>query len=707
MNSQKIRNRLFKAGFALPSVMIASLILISVLIVSITGMSALRVALKNQYYGQLAQAAAEAGVEYAKSCLKANNGVATWSGSSLKINTDCRGNETLDCPPSNNNTSCYVVINGNIQTFFTVSAPIIDKDGKAGSIVSNGYAELSRAGGAGQPWRTFSRTAPQLKYTIPLPTISASGSGLNYRADDNYYYYVFTTPGAPTFTVTGGTLVADVLVVGGGGSGGVGAIGSNAGGGGGGGAVVYAANQSLTSGTYTATVGAGGASQTVTSTAGNNGSLSSFVGGSISVSAAGGGGGGASSSTTLSLAAGSNGASGGGGGSSTANGTTSGGTASAGFAGGTGNGSNTVASRAGGGGGGAGSIGAAAATGVGGNAGSGSTTYTSWGTATSGLIGALVSSTYYLGAGGGGGSLGATAGTSTGGTAGTAGNTTATASSSAASNSGAGSGGTNGGASGTGGSGVVALRFARNAINNKVVPTGLSSTNLVLFLDASNKASYPGSGSTWYDLSGNNNNATLFGSPVYSTSNGGILTFSSTSNQYASVNHAASLAFSSTTSMTLIALIKINNLGPNQILAKATNDIPQPYDFYINNTGNVVFRTGDGTSTDTSTSSATLTSGNWAAVAARSIYNSPNNYSNQQNTLRYTASPTGYFFSASNTTLATIARSDGAQALLIGKNNSGSVQLDADVGMIAVYNTSLSFAQMTEVINAFRYRYNI
>jgi hypothetical protein len=30
-------------------------------------MSALRVSLKNQYYGQLAQLAAEAGVEYAKS----------------------------------------------------------------------------------------------------------------------------------------------------------------------------------------------------------------------------------------------------------------------------------------------------------------------------------------------------------------------------------------------------------------------------------------------------------------------------------------------------------------------------------------------------------------------------------------------------------------------------------------------------------------
>jgi len=705
MNNQKNSNKLFRAGFALPSVMIASLVLISVLLVSVTGMSTLRVALKNQYYGQLAQLAAEAGVEYAKSCLKLNNGVASWSGSTLKVNTDCRGNELTDCPPSSSNSSCYVVNNGKIQSYFTVSSPAINKDGKAGAITSNGYTNLS-SGVTGQPWKTISRTASQLKYTIPLPTISTTGTA-QYRADDNYYYYVFTS-GTPTFTVTGGTLVADVLVVGGGGSGGVGAIGSNAGGGGGGGAVTYSANQSLTSGTYTATVGAGGASQTLASTAGNNGSLSSFIGGSVSVSAAGGGGGGATSNTSTALAAGKNGSSGGGGGSSTlaADGSgPAGGTASAGFAGGTGWSSNIVANRSGGGGGGVGSIGTAASAATGGAGGAGISTYTTWGANTGGLIGALVSSTYYLGAGGGGGTLGSTPGSSTtGGTAGTAGNTTATASTAAANNSGAGSGGTNGGASGAGGSGVVAVRFARNAISNKVVPMGLSSSNLVLFLDAGNPASYPGTGGTWYDLSGNNNNATLFGSPVYTSSNGGILTFSSASNQYASVNHAANIAMTGTTDMTLIAFIKLNNLGPNQILAKSTNNIPQPYDFYVNNTGNVVFRIGNGTNSDTSTSSATLTAGTWAAVAARFI-SSTN--AMQQNTLRYITSPAGYSFSASSTITAVTTRTDGAQALLIGKNNSGSVQLDADVGMIAVYNTSLSFAQMTEVVNTFRNRYNI
>ena len=41
------------------------------------------------------------------------------------------------------------------------------------------------------------------------------------------------------------------------------------------------------------------------------------------------------------------------------------------------------------------------------------------------------------------------------------------------------------------------------------------NTNQVLYLDGRQSSSYPGSGATWYDLSGNNNNATLYNSPTY------------------------------------------------------------------------------------------------------------------------------------------------------------------------------------------------
>lgn len=49
--------------------------------------------------------------------------------------------------------------------------------------------------------------------------------------------------------------------------------------------------------------------------------------------------------------------------------------------------------------------------------------------------------------------------------------------------------------------------------------------NLVLCLDAANQRSYPGSGTTWFDLSGNGNNGTLLNGVGYNNSNFGYMSF--------------------------------------------------------------------------------------------------------------------------------------------------------------------------------------
>ena len=51
------------------------------------------------------------------------------------------------------------------------------------------------------------------------------------------------------------------------------------------------------------------------------------------------------------------------------------------------------------------------------------------------------------------------------------------------------------------------------ASNPSVITSGL-----VLNLDIGNPTSYPGSGTTWYDLSGNGNNGTIVNSPAYTRS---------------------------------------------------------------------------------------------------------------------------------------------------------------------------------------------
>ena len=56
----------------------------------------------------------------------------------------------------------------------------------------------------------------------------------------------------------------------------------------------------------------------------------------------------------------------------------------------------------------------------------------------------------------------------------------------------------------------------------------LVTDNLVLCLDAANPKSYPGSGTTWTDLSGRGNNGTLTNGPTYSSDNGGSIVFDAT-----------------------------------------------------------------------------------------------------------------------------------------------------------------------------------
>jgi hypothetical protein len=58
-----------------------------------------------------------------------------------------------------------------------------------------------------------------------------------------------------------------------------------------------------------------------------------------------------------------------------------------------------------------------------------------------------------------------------------------------------------------------------------VSATPIVSSGLILYLDASNPTSYPGSGTTWYDLSGLGNHTAAMGTPTYTATNGGGFTF--------------------------------------------------------------------------------------------------------------------------------------------------------------------------------------
>ncbi len=88
----------------------------------------------------------------------------------------------------------------------------------------------------------------------------------------------------------------------------------------------------------------------------------------------------------------------------------------------------------------------------------------------------------------------------------------------------------------------------------------VTRNNLLLYLDPFNPKSYPGTGSVWYDLSGKNNNATLYNSPTFSSNN---FTFNG-SNQWAQITNNGTMFDGMRTEQTVIMCLWKNTFTSRQ-----------------------------------------------------------------------------------------------------------------------------------------------
>jgi hypothetical protein len=95
---------------------------------------------------------------------------------------------------------------------------------------------------------------------------------------------------------------------------------------------------------------------------------------------------------------------------------------------------------------------------------------------------------------------------------------------------------------------------------------------LVLALDGGNSKSYPGSGTTWSDLSGNGNNGTLVNGVGYSGSNLGSLVFDGVDDY---VNLGATNLSSTLSNLTISLFAKILKVNSKQALITSYTSSPQ------------------------------------------------------------------------------------------------------------------------------------
>lgn len=78
---------------------------------------------------------------------------------------------------------------------------------------------------------------------------------------------------------------------------------------------------------------------------------------------------------------------------------------------------------------------------------------------------------------------------------------------------------------------------------------------LVLYLDAANTKSYPGSGTTWFDISGNNNHFTLYNGVSFSNN---IMIFDGVNDYIQTINN---LNLTSTNAVTILYFIQVTTYG--------------------------------------------------------------------------------------------------------------------------------------------------
>lgn len=109
-----------------------------------------------------------------------------------------------------------------------------------------------------------------------------------------------------------------------------------------------------------------------------------------------------------------------------------------------------------------------------------------------------------------------------------------------------------------------------NGVATENFKTGIVTSGLVFNADANVFSSYPKTGSTWRDLTGNVAGNTLFNSPTYNNVKVGSLTFNNT-NQYANFGNATVLGFTIASKFSVSIWLKTTFALGRNVFSKQLN----------------------------------------------------------------------------------------------------------------------------------------
>jgi hypothetical protein len=214
---------------------------------------------------------------------------------------------------------------------------------------------------------------------------------------------------------------------------------------------------------------------------------------------------------------------------------------------------------------------------------------------------------------------------------------------------------------------------------------------LALALDAGLVSSYPGSGSTWTDTI-TSKAFTLFGTPTYSSSNGGYLTFAPASSQYAASTTSLTGSLSNFTIEAWHYYTGTNSGGLPCIVTELFPGSTSQINFSLgtNTTGNL--QSGFYNGGWQVTPSYTLTANAWYQIVG--TYDGTTNKLYVNNSLVQSGSYTG-----------TPATSQGGIRLMRRWDNAE--YWGGRLSVVKIYNRALSSIEIGQNYNALRSRFGL
>jgi len=213
---------------------------------------------------------------------------------------------------------------------------------------------------------------------------------------------------------------------------------------------------------------------------------------------------------------------------------------------------------------------------------------------------------------------------------------------------------------------------------------------LVLSLDAANPKSYPRSGTTWRDLSGNGNNGSLVNGPTFNSGNGGSIVFDS-ANDYVNFNL---INLSNIFTINIVAKAATGS-GTNVLLCPSSNNVDnwiaiansktQMYFTEFADFNNVAFN--GNTTIDTSNNV-------WYSFTATCNVNTASLYVNGN-------------FDGSTTVGFNIGAWSGSNSSIGRRAGGGASYFSGSIALVQAYNRVLSAQEILQNYNAQKGRFGL